>query len=135
MAGPRRVGSLLLASFVTIGTLLGSALTTDAEITTHPDSVQASDLIAAAFASNNNVDEGVVIYSPTDTADQEGFRDFVTQTRNAIRDTGETQVVTDPYAKASPAISKDGHAVAVLLTLGHRPRGRHRLGRRPGRRR
>ena len=114
-------GLVLLASFVTIATMLGSALTTDAEITTRPDSVQASDLIAAAFANKNNVDEGVVIYAPANTADQQEFRDFVTQTRNAIRDTGETQVVTDPYAEASPAISKDGHAVAVLLTLGTDP--------------
>ena len=114
-------GLVLLASFVTIATMLGSALTTDAEITTRPDSVQASDLIAAAFASKNNVDEGVVIYAPTRTADQQEFRDFVAQTRSAIRDTGETQVVTDPYAEASPAISKDGHAVAVLLTLGTDP--------------
>jgi putative drug exporter of the RND superfamily len=109
----------LVASLAVISAMLGSALTTDANITTRPDSVKASDLLARSFVERNHVDEAVVIYSSTRTVDEPAFRDFVAETRHSLRDTGATRTVSNPYAKKAPAVSKDAHAMAVLLTMGN----------------
>jgi RND superfamily putative drug exporter len=115
-------GLILLASFAAIATLLGSALSTDAEITTDPDSVKASELLMAGFPEGDQVDEAVIIRAADRTAEDPAFRGFVDDLRSSIEGTGATQTVTDPYAADSgPAISEDQHAVAMLLTLGHDP--------------
>ncbi|MFL6070018.1 MAG: hypothetical protein ACJ72Y_01900, partial [Actinomycetes bacterium] len=66
-------GFILLASFVAIGTLLGSALTTDANITTRPDSVVASDRLADSFPQSHTVDEIVIVHSSDLTASDPDF--------------------------------------------------------------
>ncbi len=115
-------GLVFMASMVAIGTLLGSALTTDAEITTNPDSVKASELLAEGFPVADHVDEAVIIRAPDLTAEEEDFKGFVSDLRSSIEGTGAVQTTSDPYAAASgPAISQDQHAVAVMLTLGHDP--------------
>ena len=70
-------GLVLLASMMAIATLLGSALTTDAEITTNPDSVKASELLMAGFPDRDQVDEVVIIRSADLTANDPEFEEFV----------------------------------------------------------
>ena len=47
-------GVILVASFAAIASLLGSALTTDANITTRPDSVVADDRLAAELSAKSH---------------------------------------------------------------------------------
>ena len=110
---------VLIASMAAIATLLGSALTTDAEITTSPDSVKAKELLEASFPNLDPVDEVVVIRSADLAASDPAFKAFVSTVSSSLTDTGATETVSNPYADgAGSAISDDGHAVAVLVTLG-----------------
>jgi putative drug exporter of the RND superfamily len=113
---------LVVASFVAIGALLGSALTTDAKITTRPDSVKADDLISRSFPQRNTFDESVIVHSPGLTVDDARFRSFVADLRGTLTATGVTRTVSDPYAApAGAAFSADRHAAAVTLLLGKDP--------------
>ncbi|MFL6288633.1 MAG: MMPL family transporter [Actinomycetes bacterium] len=115
-------GFILLASFVAIGTLLGSALTTDANITTRPDSVVASDRLADSFPQSHTVDEIVIVHSSDLTASDPDFVSFVDDVRSSLESTGSAETVGDPYADdAQGAISADNHAVAVTVLMGPDP--------------
>jgi RND superfamily putative drug exporter len=114
-------GLILAASVVAIGALLGSAFTSDATLTTSPDSTKAAQVLADSFPSGDRTDEAVIIRSAKLTADDSEFKAFVADVRSSIADTGATQTVRDPYAAQQPTISKDGHAVVVTLVLGHDP--------------
>ncbi|CUR57924.1 MMPL domain protein [metagenome] len=112
-------GLILAASVVAIGTLLGSAFTSDASLTTRTDSAEAQQVMAQHFSQGDRIDEAVIIHSAELTATSSEFRAFVADLRSSIQDTGATQRVRDPYAAEQPAISEDGHAVVVTLVLGH----------------
>ena len=113
---------ILVASVVAIGGLLGSALNSDASLTTHPESVRASDTIDKNFPRAERVDEAVVIHSTQLTTENPEFERFVTTVRSTLEQTGATEAVGDPYAEGgSTAISEDQHSVLVTLTLGHDP--------------
>jgi RND superfamily putative drug exporter len=101
---------------------LGSALSSDATITSNPDSVRASDLLSKNFSDGNHVDETVIIHSPRLVASDPAFRGYVQAVRSSVVDTGATKTVGNPYAPgAGAAVSRDGHAVAVTVMLGHDP--------------
>jgi RND superfamily putative drug exporter len=115
-------GLVLVASVVIIGTLLGSALNSDATLTNRPESVRASDALSSSFPEGDQVDEAVVIRSSELAAAEPEFQAFVTDVRSSLADTGATQTLGDPYASgASSAISEDRHAVAVTVALGDDP--------------
>jgi RND superfamily putative drug exporter len=121
----RVLGAWLLvvaASVLTIGALLDSALTSDAGITTRPDSVRAGEVVARSFPQRDTVDETVIVHSPGLTADAPAFRGFVADLRTGLTATGATRTVGDPYtAPGGAAVSEDGHAVAVTVLLGDDP--------------
>jgi putative drug exporter of the RND superfamily len=113
---------VLAASVLAIGGLLGSALSSDATITSNPDSVRASDLLSRNLPAGDHVDEAVIIHSPRLVTTDPAFRGFVSDVRSSLFDTGATQTVGNPYApRAAAAVSQDGHAVAVTVRLGHDP--------------
>jgi putative drug exporter of the RND superfamily len=112
-------GLILLASIGAIGTLLGSAFTSDASLTTSPDSMEAEKVIADNFSQGDRIDEAVIVHSGELGADSPEFRTFVADVRTSIANTGAAQTVRDPYAADSPAISDDGHAAVITLVLGH----------------
>ena len=111
-------GMVFVASVVVIGTLLASAFTSDAGITTNPDSTQAEKLIAENFSQGDRIDEAVIIHSAELRGDDPRFKAFVAEVRASIESTDAAQTVSDPYAPARTAISEDGHAVLVTLVLG-----------------
>src|SRR4051812_40769083 len=80
-------GLVLVASVLTIGGLLGSALTTDASITTRPESVRADEVLTESFTSEDQVDEVVVIHSGSLSTDDPAFRRFVAEVRTSLVDT------------------------------------------------
>jgi RND superfamily putative drug exporter len=114
-------GLILAASVVTIGALIGSAFTSDATLTTSPDSTKAAQVLSDNFPSGDRTDEAVIIRSEKLTADDSDFKAFVADVRSSITDTGAAQTVRDPYAAHQPAISKDGHSAVLTLVLGHDP--------------
>jgi RND superfamily putative drug exporter len=114
-------GLILAASVVAIGTLLGSAFTSDGSITTNPDSARAEQVIADNFSQADRIDDAVVIYSPDLTSDDPKFTAYVSKVRSSIEATGATQTVRDPYAADRSGISEDGHAAVVTLVLGDDP--------------
>jgi putative drug exporter of the RND superfamily len=114
-------GLILAASVLAIGTLLGSAFTSDGDITSNPDSLRAERVIADNFSQADRVDDAVIIYSPELTSEDPEFRAFVSQVRSSIAATGATETVRDPYAAEPAGISEDGHAAVVTLVLGPDP--------------
>ena len=112
-------GLILAASVVAIGTLLGSAFTSDGSITTNPDSIRAQQVIADNFSQADRIDDAVIIYSADLTSDDAEFKAFVTEVRSSIEATGAAETVRDPYAADQSGISDDGHAAVVTLVLGH----------------
>jgi RND superfamily putative drug exporter len=111
-------GLVVAASVVVIGTLLASAFTSDAGITTSPDSAKAEKVIAENFSQGDRIDEAVIIYSAQLRADDPKFKAFVAEVRASIRGTDAAKTIGDPYAPARTAISEDGHAVLVNVVLG-----------------
>ena len=83
-----RVGADPVASVVAIGTLLGSAFTSDGSLTTNPDSPKAEQVIADNFSQGDRIDEAVIIHSAELTSDDPEFRAFVAEVRSSIEDTG-----------------------------------------------
>jgi RND superfamily putative drug exporter len=112
-------GLVLAVSLVTIATLIGSAFTSDASLTTSPESTKAERVIADNFTQGDRIDDAVIIHSAELSAESQEFRTFVADFRSSIEGTGATQIVRDPYAADHPAISEDGHAAVVTLVLGH----------------
>ena len=112
-------GLILLASMVAIGGLLGSAFTSDASLTTNPDSARAEQVLADNFSQGDRIDDAVIIYSAQLTSDAPEFKAFVADVRSSIEATGAAHTVRDPYAAHQSGISQDGHAAVVTLVLGH----------------
>ena len=110
---------ILAASVVAIGALLGSAFTSDADLTTSTDSATAARVIADNFSQDDRIDEAVIIHSGKLAAESQEFRAFVAEVRSSIEGTGAAQTVRDPYSPDQPAISEDGHAAVVTLVLDH----------------
>ena len=89
-------GVILVVSFVAIAGLLESALTTEANITTRPDSVVADDLLSESFPDNQRVDEVVIIHSPNLVSSEPAFVDFVGRVRSSLQDTGSVETCRRP---------------------------------------
>ena len=98
-------GLILLASMVAIGGLLGSAFTSDASLTTNPDSARAEQVLADSFSQGDRIDDAVIIYSAQLTSDAPEFRAFVADVRSSIEATGAAQpsgTPTQPTSRPSP---------------------------------
>ena len=116
-------GLVLVASVVVIATLLGSAFTSNAGITTNPDSARAEKVIAESFSQGDRIDEAVIIHSGRLRADDPKFKAFVAEVRASIRAPMRLRMSGNPYAPGRMAISEDGHAVIVdVWCLARTPR-------------
>ena len=114
-------GLILAASVLAIGSLIGTAFTSDGTLTTSPDSVRAEQVIADNFSQGDRIDEAVIIHSATLSTGAAEFKTFVAGVRSSIQDTGVVLNVRDPYAADRSGISQDEHAAVVTLVLGHDP--------------
>jgi RND superfamily putative drug exporter len=114
-------GLALAASVVVIGTLIGSAFTSDGGVTTNPDSMRAEQVLADNFSQADRTDDAVIIHSARLTSDDPEFHEFVDGLLSDIRATGAPQTVRDPYAAGGSGLSEDGHAAVITLVLGHDP--------------
>src|SRR5215218_6546204 len=81
VARPRRVlamwGGVALIGFVLIGGLLGSALSSEGDVTSNPESKRAEDLVDEQFPEREAVDEVVIVRSDEVTVSTAAYRERV----------------------------------------------------------
>jgi uncharacterized membrane protein YdfJ with MMPL/SSD domain len=113
-------GAAVLASFVVIAVLLGSALTTDGDVTSNPESKQAAALISESFPPEPKPSEIVVVRSDRYTVDQPAFRAMVRTLGDGAQKLGAVAAVQSYYGtKDESLVSKDRHATMVpIVTQG-----------------
>ena len=120
---PWRTIALWVAAIVlsagSIAALLGSSLTTDAEMTNHPESYRGYDVLNAHFPpSTDYVNELVVVRSRATTVDAAAFRAKVESLADAIEATGVTQPVRTYYTERDRTlVSPAGHATVIPVGL------------------
>jgi RND superfamily putative drug exporter len=109
-------GVAIALSVAAIAALLGSTLTTDAEMTNDPESYRAYDLIGEHFPpSTDYVNELVVVHSPTLDVDDPAFRSRVETLAAAIEDTGVVQLpVRTFYREDDPSLVAPTRHTTVL---------------------
>jgi uncharacterized membrane protein YdfJ with MMPL/SSD domain len=96
-------GVALVLAVAAIGVLLGDTLTTDAEMTNHPESYRGYDVLAQHFPpSNDYVNEFVVVRSQTHEVGDPAFRAKVVSLAGAISVTGAVQPVRTFYSTGNP---------------------------------
>ena len=133
MFGPRRLaevatrrpgrvlalwGAIVVVSLGLIGTLLGSALTSDSSLTNHPDSVAAQELIDARLPDQDSVDEFVVVRSEDLVASDPAFEARVRALAADIGRGGAVQRISsylDPGGEI--LVSADRHATVLPVVL------------------
>lgn len=111
-------GVALVLSLAAIAVLLGSALTTEGEVTSKPESVKGLDLIDDRFAARDEVTEMVVVRSESGSVDDAAFRSTVEGLRQDIAAAEAVHDVGDPYRDPSgPLVSSDGTAVLLPVVM------------------
>jgi RND superfamily putative drug exporter len=113
-------GAIVVLSLGLIGTLLGSALTSDSSLTNHPESVAAQELIDARLPDQNSVDEVIVLRSENLLVSDPAFAARVRAMVADVRRTGGVQAVSsylDPGGKI--LVSADKHATVLPVVLAH----------------
>jgi putative drug exporter of the RND superfamily len=110
----------VLISFVLIALLLGNALTSDGDVTSNPDSKQASALIHESFPPQPTPGEIVVVRSDRYTIDEPAFKAKVRTLGERAQALGVVAEVQSYYASGDKSlVSKDRHATMVpLVTRG-----------------
>jgi uncharacterized membrane protein YdfJ with MMPL/SSD domain len=122
VARPRRVlavwGLVALVSFVLISGLLGSALSSEADVTSNPESKQAQDLIDERFPERDALDELVVVRSDELTATDPAFRERVRRLADRLRGSDSVEQVSSYLDRGGEAlVSADLHATILPVVL------------------
>jgi putative drug exporter of the RND superfamily len=122
VARPRRVlavwGALVLVGFVLISGLLGSALSSEGDVTSNPESKQAQDLIDERFPQRDALDELVIVRSDDDTVTAPAFRDRVASLAGELDRSDSVEEVSsylDPRGEV--LVSSDAHATILPVVL------------------
>jgi uncharacterized membrane protein YdfJ with MMPL/SSD domain len=108
----------LLVSFVAIALLLGSALTSDGDVTSNPDSKQAEALIRESFPPEPSPSEIVVVRSDRFTVDEPEFQAKVRTLAARGEALGVVAEAQSYYASDDESlVSKDRHATLLPLVM------------------
>jgi putative drug exporter of the RND superfamily len=106
---------VVVLSIGAIAGLLGSTLTTDAEMTNDPESYRGYDLIAEHFPpSTDYVNELVVIRSPRYDVENAAFRTKVEELARAIEQTGVVQPVRTYYTDRDRTLVAPSRRATVI---------------------
>src|SRR5215211_864474 len=106
----------VVASAAAIAGLLGSALTTEDDFTGRPEAQRAEQALEQAFPPQRGdrgfqVDETVIVSSPTRSADDPTFERRLDTLAADLRAAGAAEVRAGP-------VSHDGHSALLLVELG-----------------
>jgi RND superfamily putative drug exporter len=113
----------IVLSLVAVGGLLGSALTTDAEMTNDPESYRGYDLVAEHFPpSDDYVNELVVVRSRSIHVDDPVFRATVERLARALEATGAVQPVRTYLTTDAPELVSPSRR-ATVIPIGMRGDG------------
>ncbi len=113
-------GAALVASIAVIAVLLGSALTTEGEMTNDPESYRGYELLAEHFpaAPDEVVNEVVIVRSATGTVDDADVGRRVTALAAALEATGYVRLTRTYYATGDRSlVSSDGRATLITVAL------------------
>jgi uncharacterized membrane protein YdfJ with MMPL/SSD domain len=111
-------GALVLVGFVLIGGFLGSALSSEGDVTSSPESKRAEELIDERLPQRDGVDELVIVRSDDLTVDDPEFRERVRSLGAALRGTGGVAEVSSYLdAGGEVLVSRDRHATLLALVL------------------
>src|ERR687891_295016 len=122
VARPGRVlavwGLVALVAFVLISVFLGSALSSEGDVTSNPESKQAEELIDERFPERDPVDEVVIVRSEEVTVTSGAFRERVEALAEEL---GRSESVEDVSNYLDPRgevlVSSDAHATILPLVL------------------
>jgi putative drug exporter of the RND superfamily len=122
VARPRFVlavwGGVALVGFVLIGGLLGSALSSESDVTNNPESKQAQDLIDARLPERDALDEVVIVRSDELTVSSPAFRARVRSLVESVKASGSVKAVSsylDPRGEG--LVSSDAHSTILPVVL------------------
>jgi putative drug exporter of the RND superfamily len=122
VARPRRVlavwGGVALVGFVLISGFLGTALSSEGDVTSNPESKQAQDLIDERFPEREGLDEVVIVRSEEVTVTDPVFRQRV---ETLVEELGGSDAVEEISSYLDPRgevlVSSDAHATILPLVL------------------
>jgi putative drug exporter of the RND superfamily len=123
---PRRTlalwGVLALGSLVLVATSL-TGLTTDANVTGHPESERAADLLSRAFPPTpaelaRQVSDVIVVSSANATTDESAFRRTVSRLVGEARSAGTAASVRSYLIDPKVPVSRDRHAALIQVLVG-----------------
>jgi RND superfamily putative drug exporter len=109
-----------LLAFVTIGALLGGALTTEGNPTNNPQSQRAKDVREAAFpaASSAAITDIVIVRSSRYTVDAPEYRSFVRELAGRVGAAKKVESVrTYLGTRNASLVSRDRHATMVQFAM------------------
>jgi len=106
---------IVVAGFLTM-TFLGDALTTDADITTNPESKQARKLIEDRLRGPQRVNEVVIVQSEGASVDDQSFRAFVEGLYQDVSALGPDVVAqgTNYYQSGDETLVSDDRHITIL---------------------
>ena len=123
VARPVRVlavwGALVLVGLLLSGVLLGSALTSEGDVTNNPESKRAEELLDDRLPQRDAVDEVVIVRSEQVQVTDPAFRRRVGSLVEQLRGDGSVAEVSsylDPGGEA--LVSADSHAAILPVILG-----------------
>lgn len=107
---------LVAAAMFLIMSLLGDALTTDADITTNPESKQARALIEERLRGPQRVNEIVIVQSESATVDDGGFRGIVEGLYADVTALGPEIIAagTNYYQSGEESLVSDDRRITIL---------------------
>src|SRR5918995_2828195 len=122
VARPRRVlavwGAVALVGFVLIGGLLETALSSEGDVTSNPESKQAQDLIDERFPEREALDEVVIVRSEAVKVTAPAFTERVeTLTEELGRSDSVEEVSSYLDPRGEVLVSQDAHATILPLVL------------------
>ena len=111
-------GGLVLVGFVLIGGFLGSALSSEGDVTSNPESKRAEELIDERFPERDPFDELVIVRSDELTVTAPAFRERVRTLAAELRRSGGVDEVSSYLDRGGAAlVSRDGHATVLPVVL------------------
>jgi putative drug exporter of the RND superfamily len=118
------IGSWIFTLVVALGiiaVLIGSALTTDSDVTAQTESKRAEALLDKGFPPNPNNPgfSDIIVVRPDQPATSPAVEKRIAALATELRGDGIGTVVTYYESKDKRLLSADGEATAVLIGLGH----------------